>query len=105
MDSRSVVNSASASRTALRGSAINSNTEIKTVTAEQTKTLTLVKTPSPLTYSAVGQTISYTRAEENPGGETLTGRGAADNKATVSCLATTLAPRAGTTCKGSYGIT
>src|ERR1019366_8140 len=46
VDGGSVVNTATA-----HSNSVDSNTEVKTVTATPTKTLSLVKTPSPLTYS------------------------------------------------------
>ena len=43
------------------------------MTAVQTKSVSLVKTASPLTYSAVGDVISYSYAVKNTGNVTLAG--------------------------------
>ena len=52
---------------------IESNPDDETVTAVQTKSVSLVKTASPLTYSAVGDVISYSyrrqeHRQRDPGG-------------------------------------
>ena len=54
LDAGSVTNTASATN-----GTTTSPTVSRTVTAVQTKALTIVKTPSPLTYSTVGTVISY----------------------------------------------
>ena len=78
----------------------------ETVTAVQTKSVSLVKTASPLTYSAVGDVISYSYAVKNTGNVTLAGPvTVADDKATVTCPAGGLAPGATITCTASYTIT
>ena len=61
----------------------------------QTKSVSLVKTASPLTYSAVDDVISYSYAVKNTGNVTLAGPvTVADDKATVTCPAGGLAPGA-----------
>ena len=69
--------------------------------------LTLVKTASPTTYTAVGAVISYSYLLTNSGNVTLVGPfTVTDDKATVTCPATaTLASLASITCTASYTIT
>ncbi len=65
----------------------------------------LVKTANPLTYSAVGEVISYTYGVTNLGNVPLTGVLVTDDKAVVSCPKTTLAVNETMTCTASYTIT
>ena len=63
---------------------IDSNEDTETVTAVQTKTLSLVKSATPSTYSTVGQSISYSYLVTNTGNVQLAGPvTVADDKATV----------------------
>jgi uncharacterized repeat protein (TIGR01451 family) len=56
------------------------------VPAVKNPALSLAKTPSPVTYSAVGQTISYSYVVRNTGNVRLAGPvTVADDKATVTC--------------------
>ncbi|MCF6262897.1 MAG: hypothetical protein L3J24_04845 [Xanthomonadales bacterium] len=70
--------------------------------------LTLVKTATPLTYSTVGEVISYTYDLTNSGNTDLFPVYAViDDKATVTCPAgpATLVPLASVTCTAGYIIT
>ena len=101
LDSGSVTNTAQA-----QANGTNSNTDAKTVTAFQIPRITLVKTASPTTYSAVGNVISYSYLVTNNGNVTLAGPvTVTDDKATVTCPAGGLAPLASKTCTASYTIT
>jgi hypothetical protein len=78
-----------------------------TITNEYSAKLTLVKTASPLTYSAVGETISYSYDLTNNGNISLyPPYTVIDDKATVTCPATpaSLAPLATVACTASYTI-
>ena len=102
LDAGSVTNTA----TATNGT-VTSNQDSETVTAVQAPALTLVKTATPGTYSAVGATISYSYKLTNSGNVTLAGPfTVSDNKATVTCPAdTSLAVGASITCTASYVVT
>src|SRR5262249_51640579 len=73
----------------------------------QTPELTLVKTPSPLSYDHVGQVISYTYAVTNTGNVTVLGSiSVTDDKVTVVCPpSAALTPGASLTCTASHTIT
>ena len=102
LDAGSVTNTA----TATNGK-VTSNPDTETVTAVQDPALTLVKTATPGTYSAVGDVISYSYLVTNSGNVTLAGPfTVSDNKATVTCPAdTSLAVGASITCTASYVVT
>ena len=100
----SVTNVASASN-----GTVTSPTDTETVTAVQTKSLSIVKTATPSTYNAVGNVISYSYLVTNNGNVTLSGPfTVSDDKATdEACPATptSLAPGDSITCTASYTIT
>jgi large repetitive protein len=77
-----------------------------TVYAAQNPALTMTKTATPITYSKVGDKITYSYLVTNSGNVTLMGPfKVVDNKATVTCPATpSLAPGASITCTASYTI-
>src|SRR5439155_534002 len=79
-----------------------------TVTATQTKALTLAKSASPTTYSSVGSVITYTYTVTKIGRATLTGTfSVSDNKlGTISqCGSGPLAPGASASCTATHTIT
>ena len=102
IDAGAVTNVASASN-----GTVTSATATQTVTAVKTPVLTLVKTATPATYSAVGASIVYSYVVANAGNTTLSGPFTVqDNKATVTCPATgSLSPGASITCTASYSVT
>ena len=83
LDAGSVTNVASATN-----GTVTSPTDTVTVPATQKPELTLNKSASPLTYTTVGQTITYDYVLNNTGNVTLSGPFAVmDDKATVTCPA------------------
>src|SRR5439155_783003 len=89
------------------GNGVNSNQASATVTAGQTKALTIAKSASPTTYSTVGQVITYTYTITNSGNTTLDGPFSVsdDKQPTVSCPTGSLAPGASITCTSLHTIT
>ncbi|MEV5573787.1 hypothetical protein AB0L06_27410 [Spirillospora sp. NPDC052269] len=78
------------------------------IPATATPAMTLEKTPDPLTYNTVGQTINYTYTVTNTGNVTLTDVGVTDNMpglSAITCDETTLAPGESTECHATYQIT
>jgi len=76
--------------------------------------LTVVKSSTTTSFTAAGQTVPYSFAVTNTGELTLTAITITDtmqapatqaNLSAITCLATTLAPSATTTCTGSYTTT
>jgi hypothetical protein len=85
---------------------VTSPTDTETVTAVQGSALSIVKTASPSTYSAVSQVINYSYLVTNTGNVTLSGPfTVTDDKATVTCPPGDLDPGASLTCTASYTIT
>ncbi len=112
MNAGSVTNTAYATGS-YGGNAVTSNQDSETVTAVQTPALTLDKTASPATYSAVGNVISYSYLVTNSGNVSLSGPvTVVDDKATVVCPAVDtvgnldgeLDPGESVTCTASYTI-
>ena len=106
LDTGSVTNKATGTA-GFSGSTVTSNQAQATVTAVKAPALSLTKSASPITYSALNQSIQYSYVVKNTGNVTLAGPfTVADDKATVSCPATTsLAPGASITCTATYTIT
>jgi uncharacterized repeat protein (TIGR01451 family) len=90
--------------------AVTSAPSAATVTATQLPALDIVKSASPTSVSSLGQTITYTFVVTNTGNTTVTSLTVTDTQVPASrslvgaptCLATTLAPSASTTCTGIY---
>lgn len=68
------------------------------------KKLTLVKSTTTPSFQAVGETISYEYLVTNEGNVTLTNLSVSDDKTTVSCPVSELAPGASTTCTADYSV-
>ncbi|KAA9376116.1 DUF11 domain-containing protein [Microbispora cellulosiformans] len=112
IDAGSIVNTAVASGTPPTGPAISSNPSTVTVAAPRNAQVALLKTASPSTVSAAGQTVTYSYLVTNIGNTTLTGVSAVDTAFSgtgtppvISCPVTTLVPSASTTCTGTYTVT
>lgn len=77
-----------------------------TITFSAQPSWTLSKSASPTSYTAAGQTISYSYTLVNTGNVSISAITVSDDKvATVNCGATTLAVGASTTCSGTYTTT
>mgnify|MGYP002063488823 CR=1 FL=1 len=73
LNAGSVTNVAFATGTDPTGEPVNSPTDTETVTADQLPALSIDKTASPTTYSAVGDVISYSLPYANVGNRDSTG--------------------------------
>src|SRR5439155_259182 len=90
------------------GNDVTSPSTNATVTATQTKALTLAKSASPTTYSSVGTVITYTYTITNSDNGTLaTPLSVMDNKlGTINpCGSGPLAPGATTSCTATHTLT
>ena len=106
LDAGQVLNTASVTGTPPVGIARPTATDATTTTLVRTPALTLDKTAGTPSGSTAGSTIVYSFLVTNTGTVTLTAVGVGDPKAgAVSCLATTLAPGASTTCTATYHLT
>ena len=107
LDAGSVTNIASATTT-YGGNPVNSNLATQTVTAVQSAAITLEKEAFPVTYSAVGDVITYTYTITNSGNVTLPGPfSVSDDKTGTNdpCGSGPVAPNNTTSCQMTYSIT
>ncbi|GGK67254.1 hypothetical protein Sme01_09740 [Sphaerisporangium melleum] len=112
MNAGSIVNVARATGTPPTGPAITSPPSTTTVGADQIAAVALVKSASPVTVTAAGQTVTYSYEVTNTGNVALTGIRATDlsfsgtgTPPVITCPATTLDPDQRTTCTGTYTVT
>jgi uncharacterized repeat protein (TIGR01451 family) len=107
LNAGSLVNTASATGTPPGGSPIapvSSNTI--TIPAVQNPVMTIVKSTTKSSYTALNETIPYKFVVTNTGNVTLTGVTVNDPKATgITCDVTTLVPGAIATCTGTHTVT
>lgn len=110
----SVTNNATASGDACNDGCLRTATAQATITLVAQPAWTLTNAPSPTTYTAAGQVISYSYMLTNTGNVTIgsitltdVSVAPANNKpaGTPTCPATFLAAGAGMTCTGSYTTT
>ncbi|HTL42672.1 MAG TPA: hypothetical protein VL294_14470 [Pseudolysinimonas sp.] len=95
-----------------RGPALSNTSDVVTVTAVQSPDLTLLKSVSPTTADAAGDTVAYSFLVTNTGNVTLSSLGITETAfggsgatPAASCPVSTLAPTASTTCTASYALT
>ena len=108
VDAGSVTNSATASASNPKGTAVTSSASGATVTAAPASSLSLTASSLASSYSTAGTVIGYRYLVTNTGQTTLHGLGVTDNRvsgANLSCPQTTLAPGASMTCTGTYQVT
>ena len=107
MNAGSIANTATVSGAPPVGSSVSASDSVS-VTATPNPSITLLKTPSRATVTAVGQTITYNFVVHNTGNVTLHGVGVADplpGLGAVSCLLSALDPDQSTTCSATYTVT
>ncbi|MGA2504805.1 MAG: hypothetical protein ABSG01_12005 [Anaerolineales bacterium] len=75
-----------------------------TVTAVTQTGLTIDKTVTESTYTQVGDFLHYDYVVTNTGSVTLTGVGVTDDKTTVTCPKTKLAPAESMNCTATYSV-
>jgi uncharacterized repeat protein (TIGR01451 family) len=112
VDAGSISNTATASGTPPSGPPVTSPASTATVTAEAISSLSLLKTASPTTVTAAGQTVTYSFRVTNTGNQTLTGVSVTESAFSgtgtppvINCPVTSVAPQASTTCTGTYTVT
>ncbi|MFC5185842.1 DUF7507 domain-containing protein [Actinomadura harenae] len=108
VDAGSIHNTATSHGTTPDGEPVESPPDEATVLATASPSIALVKTGEPTTFTAAGQTITYTYHVTNTGNTTLDDVGITDDLpglSAVTCTATTLAPGASTNCTATYVTT
>ena len=111
MDAGVINNTATAHGQALGNTPVDSNPSSAKVTTQERAALALTKSASPSTYSAVGDTISYSLLVQNTGNVGVNSLSVADTAFSgqgaaplVNCPVSTLAVGASTTCTASYSV-
>ncbi len=112
VDNGSIDDSAIATATPPSGGTLTSNPATAAVQVDQNPDIAIAKTANPTTVTAAGQTVTYTFVVTNTGNVTLSGVGVLDTQAPPAgalttgptCMATTLAPNATTTCIATYTV-
>ncbi len=106
LDAGSVTNHATASGKPPTGPHVTSPPSKATITAIQSPAITVVKSASPASFSAAGQTIHYSFDVTNSGNVTLTSVKVDDTDlpglSAITCPHTTLAAGASQTCTATY---
>ena len=107
VDNGSIVNTAAASGTPPSGPAVTA-VDGAVVTATPAPSIALVKSASPASVVAAGQTVTYSFVVTNTGNVTLTALTVADplpGLSAIACPVASLAPSAATTCTATYVVT
>ncbi|MEU8386408.1 hypothetical protein AB0C32_45645, partial [Streptosporangium sp. NPDC048865] len=112
IDAGTIVNTATVTGTPPAGPPVTSAPSTETVTGDPAPGLELLKTASPGSVTAAGQTITYSYLVVNDGNATLTDVGVEDTvfsgtgtPSAIACPVATLAPGASTTCTSTYETT
>ncbi len=115
LNNGSINDSATAAGTKPGGGTTTSAPSLATVTATQGPALTIAKSASPTTVSAVGATVTYSFVVTNSGNVTLTNVAVTDTQTapagalttgpTCPAGATSMAPGASVTCTATYTVT
>ncbi|SEH56839.1 MULTISPECIES: DUF11 domain-containing protein [unclassified Leifsonia] len=111
VDAGAVTNLASATGTPPSGPPVT-GTDGVTIPLTQAAGITLVKSATPTTVTAAGDTVTYSFVVTNTGNVTLTSVGVTETAfsgtgtvSAITCPATSLAPGASTTCTATYAVT
>ena len=112
VDSRSVMNTATATGTDPKGDPVVSNPDTHEITQTVPSALTLAKSVTPVRVLAAGDSVTYSFLVTNTGPVTITDLVINETHFTgtgtvsaISCPVTTLAPGAYTTCTATYAAT
>ncbi|HEY4224742.1 MAG TPA: hypothetical protein VGM70_02925 [Pseudolysinimonas sp.] len=106
IDNGRLADVATATGTSSGGGTISNTSNGVTVPAVATPSIALTKSASPTSVASAGSTINYSFLVANTGNQTVHGLSIDDPKVSgVTCLVTTLAPAASTTCTASYLVT
>jgi uncharacterized repeat protein (TIGR01451 family) len=107
VDRGSVTNTGTATGTPPTGPPVSQTSSV-TIPAVSNPGISLVKTPSITSFSAVGTVVTYSYLVKNTGNVTLNPVVVTDpmpGLSTINCPVTTLAPAASTTCTATYTTT
>lgn len=95
-----------------RGPALSNTSNVVTVTAVQTPTLSLVKSVSPIAVDSAGEVVDYSFLVANTGNVTLSSIGVTETEfggtgptPVASCPSGSLAPGDSVTCTAAYTVT
>ncbi|MDH5833569.1 DUF7507 domain-containing protein [Luteimonas kalidii] len=112
LDAGEITNTAVANADDPADVAIASDPADAVVTVDEDASLALVKSATPTTVAAVGDTVTYAFEVTNDGNVTIdalaiteTAFSGTGTPPTITCPVTELAPGAGTTCSGTYDVT
>lgn len=112
LDHGRIVDRATVSATPGRGPALTNTSDLVTVSAVQSPTLTLDKSALPTTVDAAGDTVAYSFQVTNTGNVTVDSVGVTETvfsgsgtTPAASCPSGALAPQASVTCTAGYTIT
>ncbi|HHX7304720.1 TPA: DUF7507 domain-containing protein [Legionella anisa] len=106
VDAGGITNNATAAGTNGVGTTVNSSpTQTTTIPAVESPALTLVKATATPNFDSAGEVLSYSYLVKNTGNVTISFLTVNDDKTTVTCGSTVLAPDTSTNCTATYTTT